>query len=228
MRDKKFERSFIILMISTLCMVAIFARVEVAKIKSTKPKVVTLIEYRYIKPEPKEPVSDTASKDDDHRPSRGSYIEKPVKKKPNIQTIDYNFDVMEASNFTSKDLSKALNSSSHDGLLHLTDTFVEAEKKYGVNSLYLMSTIGWESGWGKYRANVNNLAGWKNENGVGFRYFDSEYECIMKVAYGISTFYKNSVGTSLGDVTQMYCPDPGYTNNIINIMKERQRKIMNK
>lgn len=143
----------------------------------------------------------------------------------NIQEITPYFDVFQPSNFTVEQISQSLDSGSHQGLLHLAPVFVEAEQTYGVNSLYLMSTIGYESGWGKYRSGTNNLGGWKSSTTGTWRNFDSEYECIMTIAEGLATSFKPDVGNYLIDVTGRYCPEPQYLSDIMQIMKEQLSKI---
>lgn len=152
-------------------------------------------------------------------------IEEPIVVEHNIQPINGYFDIFTPTNFTYEDMYKALDDSSHSGLLHLAEAFVDAEQIYGVNSLYLMSTIGFESGWGKYHSGYNNLGGWKNADGT-WRDFDSEYDCIMTVAEGLSTSFREDVGGSLSAVTSRYCPDPGYMDMLMQIMEEQQNKII--
>lgn len=145
---------------------------------------------------------------------------------PTIQAINTNFDILTPSNFTAEQLSSALQTYPHNNLLQFVDIFIEAEKTYGINALYLMSTIGWESGWGRYLSNTNNYAGWKDPSTGGFRYFNSPYECIMTVAEEVSTLWTQSVGSSLGNIAARYCPTPGYVDNIMLIMSERQNHIL--
>lgn len=143
-----------------------------------------------------------------------------------VQPIDGNFDIFTPSNYTYDDLYKALDEGPHAGLQHLIGAFMDAEDIYGVNALYLMSTIGWESGWGRYHSGYNNIAGWKGGPGGTWSDFDSEYDCVMTVAEALSTWYRETVGGSLSSVTSMYCPDPGYTDSILQIMYEQQSKIL--
>lgn len=244
-KEEKIDNAILGLVFAILFMLSGIMHRDVQRLKNIEPEVVTITETEYVEVEKECEKCLAAATDEvamaETRISRGEaepviheeVVEEVVdappleeEVEPTIQPIDYNFDVMTPSNFTSEDLARALDTESHQGLLHLVDYFVEAEQTYGVNSLYLMSTLGWESGWGRYRANTNNLAGWKNNNNIGFRAFESEYECIMTVARNISTNYKDIVGTTLGAVTKRYCPDPSYTENIISIMSERQNKIL--
>lgn len=187
-----------------------------------------------------------------HRPLFGSYFKEPiiiekevvvyVDKEPEVesetveeysvheeivtQPLNYYFNIFEPTNYSYDDIYKALDTAPHSGLQHLIPAFIDAEDIYGVNALYLLSTIGWESGWGRYHSGFNNIAGWKGGPGGTWSDFDSEYECIMTVAESLSTYYKDSVGPYLIDVTGMYCPDPGYRDNILQIMGEMESEIL--
>lgn len=187
-----------------------------------------------------------------HRPIFGSYFKDPiiiekevvvyVEKEPEVepdiaeeysvqeeivvQPLNYYFDVFEPTNYSYDDLYKALDTAPHSGLQHLIPAFIDAEDIYGVNALYLLSVIGWESGWGRYHSGFNNIAGWKGGPGGTWSDFSSEYECIMTVAEALSTYYRDSVGCYLLDVARMYCPDPGYRDNILQIMNEMESEIL--
>ena len=236
MSQEKFDNAFLLLIIASVMMITLIYSNDVQKLKNIEPEVVTVIETEYVYLECDKEHAETSTDETasvETRTSRGGDVETPAEEpiveatiEPIIQPIDYNFDIMTPSNFTSEDLAEALNTTSHEGILHLVDYFVEAEQTYGINSLYLMSTIGWESGWGEYRSNTNNLAGWKDPNTGGFRSFNSEYECIMTVAEEVSTLWTSAVGSSLEAITSRYCPTPGYTESIMTIMEERQNQIL--
>lgn len=149
----------------------------------------------------------------------------PVKVKPMDTEITEDFYIFQPCGFTTEDLSNALSSESHKAMLPYVDTLLEAEAEYGVNAFYLLCKFGLESGWGRYMAGENNIGGWMNDNG-GFRDFDSVEECIMHIARNLSDSYREKVGGRLGDVCERYCPDEGYTRTLIQIMNERQDKIM--
>lgn len=140
------------------------------------------------------------------------------KNKPVVQSINYQFNVFQPSKYTEQDLTRMLGN--RNGLKPLVGAFVRAEKQYGVNSLYLMSTIGLESGWGRFESGRNNIAGWGG--GSGWYNFNSREECIMTVAKGLSTHYRPNVGTSLYNVSHMYCPESTYQNQLMQIMRELQ------
>lgn len=145
----------------------------------------------------------------------------------NYQYINGYFDVFLPSNYSHADLTNALGSGSRSGLTSIIDAVMEAEDIYGVNALYLLATLGYESGWGQYTSANNNLAGWKSSTTGGFKDFDSEYQCVMTVANGLANSFKDDVGNSLAGVTARYCPDPGYTDTLIQIMSELQYNIDN-
>lgn len=147
--------------------------------------------------------------------------EVPIVDEPVIQAVNYNFDVFQPSNISTEQASNVL---AGTGLSHLASAFVDAEQQYGVNSIYLMATMGLESGWGKFKSANNNIAGWTNGKG-GYRSFPSEYDCIMYVARNIEADYKPRVGNTLVGVTTRYCPEPGYTTKVSTIINELQSKI---
>lgn len=147
-------------------------------------------------------------------------IPEPIIEEYQPQVLSGWFNVFQPSNLTADDIIRMLGES-RSTMRHLAQAFVNAEDVYGVNALYLASTIGWESGWARYHSGWNNVAGWKYS--TGWADFNSEYECIMTVAEGLSTHFRESVGDYLGDITSMYCPEPGYTDNILTIMWELEQ-----
>lgn len=147
-------------------------------------------------------------------------IPEPVVEEYQPQVLSGWFNVFQPSNLTADDIIRMLGES-RSTMWHLAQAFVNAEDVYGVNALYLASTIGWESGWARYHSGYNNVAGWKYS--TGWADFNSEYECIMTVAEGLSTHFRESVGDYLGDITSMYCPEPGYVDNILTIMWELEQ-----
>lgn len=229
MNQEKFDNAFLLFIIACLLMLTFIYARDVERLEAESPEVITVTKPEYIYLDCRK--CTVASMDEEKQQDRASrgdeMIYSPLEEYPIIQPIDDNFDIMTPTNYTVDDLSKALSSDAHQGLLPFADVFIEAEDTYGINALYLMSTIGWESGWGEHRSNTNNIAGWKDPNTGGWRYFNSEYECIMTVAAEVSTLWVDAVGSSLGNITSRYCPTPGYGDNIKLIMSERQNKILN-
>lgn len=140
------------------------------------------------------------------------------------QVINDNFDIFKSSPYTTSELKKSVSGKSHRAMLPYIKTIKKAESKYGVNSLYLMSKLGYESGWGRYMSGRNNIAGWTDGNG-SYANFSSVDNCIMHVAKHLSTDYKKKVGSKLVDINKRYCPDKGYNSMLIRIMKERRNRI---
>ena len=140
------------------------------------------------------------------------------------QNVDMNFDISKNCGYSKEDLERILSNDEHKNMKPYIDSFLKAEKKYGVNALFLICQFGLESGWGTYKAGVNNIAGWTDGKGA-FKNFDSVDDCIMFVAYKLSTFYKDTVGTRLEDVCSLYCPTKGYAEKVIRIMKEQEKVI---
>ena len=139
------------------------------------------------------------------------------------QDINTNYQVFKPSGLTEEELYLALGNGSRSGLHRIVPAVKDAEETYGVNSIYLLSKIGLESGWGKYYSGQNNIGGWK-PNGR-WANFDSEYECIMTIAEGLSTSFRETHGDTLGGVSQRYCTDSGYTDLLLQIMGELQYNL---
>ena len=96
-------------------------------------------------------------------------------------TLDelYALDLREKTGFTEEDL-KIITTR---GLKGCEKAFVEAEEKYGVNSIFLISIASLESAYGTQMFRPNNMFGY------GRTGFSSKSECIMTVAKGLGTRY---------------------------------------
>ncbi|MEG0453750.1 MAG: glucosaminidase domain-containing protein [Bacteroides sp.] len=149
------------------------------------------------------------------------------------QLIDENFDIISDCGYSEEQFMDALSGGYHEAMLPMIPYIMQAEIDYGVNALYLISKIGLESGWGKYRSAKNNVAGWTLDGG-DYKDFDSVDECIRHVAKSLSTVYVESVGSKLSDVCGRYCPssdeyiavNDGYFTAISDIMIEIETKIL--
>lgn len=141
---------------------------------------------------------------------------------PVVQPINEYFDISVKSNYTRDDLIRSLGGI-RQGIVPYIDAIVAAEQYYGINSLYILATLGYESGWGIHESGLNNISGWKI-NGR-FHNFESREDCISTMAEGLSNSFIPRVGTSLGDVTRLYCPDPGYTDTVLTIMYELNNNL---
>jgi len=140
------------------------------------------------------------------------------------QKINEDFDILKPCGYTQEQLEQAMQSESYKKMLPYVDTIMEAEKEYGVNALYLLCKLGFESGWGKHMAAKNNIGGWKNIYGE-FKDFKSVENCIMYIAENLSTIFKDDVGTRLEDVCERYCPEEGYLEMLMEIMEECEQRI---
>ena len=140
------------------------------------------------------------------------------------QPISKDFNVFQPCGYSADELCYMLSDEAHQGLLPYVETYLQAEKTYGVNAFYLICKTGYESGWGKYRANTNNIGGWTNGKG-GFMSFDSVDQCILYIAEKLSMEYRDAVGDRLEDVCRRYCPTPGYTEMVMQIMREQTAVI---
>lgn len=102
------------------------------------------------------------------------------------------------------------------GLEGTESAYIDAEKTYGVNALFIMAITVHESGWGTswLSQNKNNVTGYQAYPGQerNARYFDSKYDCIMRTAKLIAEEYLNPDGKyhngySIESVNIKYCVD---------------------
>ena len=144
--------------------------------------------------------------------------------------IMYSYDnVLIPSNATAEELAKGL----RYNLRSCAQYFVEAEKQYGVNAIFLASIAAHESGWGRssLAINKNNLFGYKQAGGGGtFREFESLEECILYVAQVLKNSYlteggKYYNGTSVADVNVKYCSSEDWASQIDSIASSIVRRI---
>ena len=145
--------------------------------------------------------------------------------------IIYSYDnVLIPSNVTAEELVKGL----RYNLRSCAQYFVEAEKQYGINAIFLASIAAHESGWGRssLAINKNNLFGYKQAGGGGtFREFSSLEECILYVAQVLKNSYlteggKYYNGTSVADVNVKYCSGTDWAPQIDSIANSIVNKIM--
>lgn len=121
------------------------------------------------------------------------------------------------------------------GLEGLESSYIEAEKEYGVNAIFLCALTAEESAWGtSNRArNQNNMSGFEvyNDDAVGAT-FSSKHESIMTTARLLKNHYLTPNGSyfngySIYDVNKNYCPVNGtsWSDNISAIANQLVRKI---
>lgn len=119
--------------------------------------------------------------------------------KGDIFTVVYS-DVRIPSGLTSEELETCL----IKNFKGLSSVFIEAEKRYNINALILVSISAMESGWGTVCFEPYNIFGfYTNEN------FSSYEECIFYVAEFLQTHYLNEEsiyfnGYSLSDINTYY------------------------
>lgn len=210
----------------TMCIFVIaniYIKTSTANAVVVEPEIIEKEVIVYVDREP-EPVEDIKN-EEPVATEESPVVEAPQEVDPLvIQPINTNFDVFKPSNVTKEQLTAAIGNGPRSRMLSFVDAFIDAEQTYGVNAIYLVSTIGLESGWGKHRAATNNVAGWKNGSG-GYRSFETEYDCIMTVASGLANSFKSDVGHTLGAVTRRYCPEGDYATKVMQIMREIQGGI---
>ena len=128
----------------------------------------------------------------------------------------YNLDLREPSGVTAADLKLVTS----DGLVGLEEDFVNAEEKYGVNCIFLMSIASLESAKGTQMFRPNNMFGY------GQTGFSSKAEGINVVAKGLSTRYLNPGGSLYGGsptvkgVNKRYAANPQWYAKVANYMEE--------
>ena len=143
----------------------------------------------------------------------------------NTQYIDGGFNVFEPSNVSEDQLIDALGDT-RSTFHEVAGAIVDAEQIYGVNALYLASTLGLESGWNRHQSGYNNIAGFKDPHSEsGWKNFDSIYDCVMLVAEELASIWKPAVGESLSGITGRYCPEPDYMSKIMSIMTTLQNNL---
>lgn len=145
------------------------------------------------------------------------------KDKLRILSVDYNReDVTALSHITKDEMKEVLeNTKGSNTMVHLSDTFVEAEDKYGVNAFFLAGIVALESGFATSRRAIedNNLTGYEvyTDKSKG-KLFSSQRESILQTAKNLSenylkhesTYYK---GLSVDAIQINYCPDEDFDKN---------------
>lgn len=138
-------------------------------------------------------------------------------------------DLRRPSGLTGKQLEKGLKA----GLKGLGNTFIAAEKTYGVNAVFLASVAALESAWGtsNYARQRNNLFGYGayTSNPDHAYYFDSKEVAINFVANKLATDYLTSTGKffngfNLIGVNTKYCTNPAWASSVAKIMSEIYEK----
>lgn len=139
--------------------------------------------------------------------------------------ISYDMDLRTKSNLTESDLEKAFKNT---GMAGLGKYFVQAEKEYGVNALYLASLGAHESAWGTsdFAKERNNLFGWQSydSNLNATKYFETKGDGVLVVAKSLSKNYLTEGGCyfngyTMKDVSKKYASDKEHSTKIYGVMK---------
>ena len=145
--------------------------------------------------------------------------------------ISYDMDLRTKSNLTESDLEKAFKNT---GMAGLGKYFVQAEKEYGVNALYLASLGAHESAWGTsdFAKERNNLFGWQSydSNLNATKYFETEGDGVLVVAKSLSKNYLTEGGCyfngyTMKDVSKKYASDKEHSTKIYGVMKTMVSRI---
>lgn len=149
-----------------------------------------------------------------------SYTAKRLTKQETIPAYTvsqiYELDLREPSGVTAADLKLVTSK----GLVGLEEAFVNAEEKYGVNCVFLMSIASLESAKGTQMFRPNNMFGY------GRTGFSSKAEGINVVASGLSSRYLNPGASLYGGsptvkgVNKRYAANPQWYVKVANYMQE--------
>ena len=145
--------------------------------------------------------------------------------------IGYSQDnVLTPSNVTEEELKAGL---LYD-LKNYAGCFVEMEHTYGINAIFLASVAALESGWCRtdLAVNNNNLFGYKNASGNGFRKFSSKEESINTVARHLKNNYLTEGGeyyngVSIQAINVKYCEQKDWCNKVDSIANGIVERIIN-
>lgn len=140
------------------------------------------------------------------------------------QPLDYNFNIMMPSGYTSEELYRSLGGI-RNGMESSIEAIIAAEDIYGINALYLLAMLGLESGWGTVESGTNNIAGWKGAPDGSWSNYNSRYECIMDVSHGLVNDFVPDVGPYIYNIASRYTPDEGYIDKLLCIMYELKSNI---
>lgn len=128
-------------------------------------------------------------------------------------TVTVDMDLRTPSNATAEDIEKMLAGTKLAGL---GQAFVDAEKTYGVNALYMMGLAAEESAYGtsNYAVKRNNLYGWGavDSNPDLAKHFETKYSATLFVASKLKQNYLTEGGAyhegySARSVDVHYCTD---------------------
>lgn len=143
-----------------------------------------------------------------------------IKMKEKLQDLEFNNvvfnpnNITEKSNLNGKQLKILFKSNStYKNLIGLEDAFIQAEKEYGVNAIFLLGIVSQESGFVTSRRAIeeNNLTGYAIYQNSSEKAFNSKYESIMDTSKLLKEEY--ILGRNIKDIediNEVYCPNDDY------------------
>lgn len=105
-------------------------------------------------------------------------------------------------------------------LAEYSNLFIEAEKEYGVNAIFLSALAALESGWGQYPNSDNSYFGWTNGD-----YYNNPEDSILPTAKKISEYYLSEDGIyhegyTISDVNIHYNGREEWEERVSNLMTQ--------
>lgn len=134
-------------------------------------------------------------------------------------------DVTKLTNVKPRQLEILFKSNStYKNLIGLEKAFVDAEKQYGVNAMFLLGIVSQESGFASSRRAVeeNNLTGYAIYQNNSRKTFNSQYESVMTTARLLKDNYIGERNIKdIKNINEVYCPNDNYkwSNSIHGIIK---------
>ncbi len=143
---------------------------------------------------------------------------------------EYNYSSEEQSDSTSVSGNITQKTNLSPGMLEavlpsalngLGQAFYDGEQQYGINSLFVLSIINYESanGTSSLAQNQNNLGGISQSQG-GYKTFSSKEECVLYMYDLLSTNYIGNGLTTIEAVGEAYCSGGTWATKIKENMQE--------
>lgn len=147
-------------------------------------------------------------------------------------------DITQPTSIKEKQLEILFKSNStYENLIGLEKAFVDAEEKYGVNAIFLLSLVSQESNYAKSSRAIsdNNLTGYAvYSNSSKGKAFTSKYESVLTTAKLLREDYLNTngkyfKGVDIYSINDTYCKTPddpySWSRNIISIASTYIEKL---
>lgn len=135
-------------------------------------------------------------------------------------------DLTQKSNVGQKQLELIFkNNEKYNGMIGLESSFINAEREFGVNAIFLLGIINQESNLGKSRRSIedNNLCGYAIYNNNSKKKFKSKDDCIVAMAKTLKNNYIDKGLNTVYDVGKVWCPNDEWSKPVIrlsNIIKD--------